>query len=63
MNIPDIKNDEALVQIIDELKYRLKARRINEFNMLEDFNLFLNSFIEKWYLDSDKHIFATLPKV
>lgn len=69
IQIPDISSRETLVRVVDELKYRLKARvsaRLvgpHKDNMLEDFNLLLNKFIKSWLLDSDPHSFATLPSI
>ena len=56
----DIKTDEDLVQVIDELKHRLKAG-IPYSPMKAEFNAVLNAFIRKWRLDTDPHAFATLP--
>ena len=76
MNIPDITSREVLISVIDELKYKLKARlkyklkarmhagfvREKADPMLESFNDLLNEFIEEWKLDKDPHCFATPPK-
>jgi hypothetical protein len=67
MQIPDIASRDVLVEIVDELKHRLKARIScgligpHKDNMLEDFDKLLNEFISRWKLDSDPHMFATLP--
>ena len=61
MKLPDIKDDETLVEIIDEIKFRLKIS-LPYSKMRDDFNNLLNQFISKWNLDEDQHNFASLPK-
>lgn len=64
--IPEqIITDEDLVQTIDEIKHRLKARigLGKDSPIATEFNDLLNMFIADWGLDSDSHAFATLPVV
>lgn len=57
MNIPDIDDDFTLIKIIDELKYRLKARKNSP--LCNEFDAFLNHFIDKHQLlDEDNHNFC-----
>lgn len=62
MQIPDITNKHILVEVVDELKYRLKARLASSGPdpILVDFNNVLNSFIKEWELNKDQHSFAAL---
>jgi hypothetical protein len=63
VNIPDISDDETLVKVIDELKYRIKGGRYgaNGRSLTEDFDTMLNVFICDNNLGSDQHSFASLP--
>jgi len=62
MSMRNIDSPEVLVNVIDELKYRLKCRTVHEYPMLESFDAALNKFIVWWELDGDQHSFATLPE-
>ena len=55
-----IKDDKDLVRIIDELKYKIKGSP--QTHMIFHFNNILNDFIDDYNLDTDPHMFATLPK-
>jgi hypothetical protein len=56
-----VRTDEELVELIDEIKFKLKMG-IPYSPLREDFNTLLNSFIEKWELNKEPHFFATLEK-
>jgi hypothetical protein len=55
----DVKTDEALVELLDELSFRLKPLR-TELGLA--FRKSLLAFIHANGLDWDPHNFATLPK-
>lgn len=57
----DIKTDLNAIEIINELKYYLKAREPNA-KIAEELNHQLDVIILKYQLDQDKHSFASLPK-
>lgn len=61
MNIPDIKNDQILVDVIDELKFRLKTRD-DQAHLTHAFNILLNEFIQNHQLNFDQNCFATNPQ-
>ena len=65
--IPDIRNDADAVLVIDELKYRLKARILldcqQEAPVAASLNQALNRIIREHGLDSDPGEFATTTKV
>lgn len=64
LNIPDITDDETLVRVIDELKYRIKGGKYNANgrSLTEDFDTALGIFIRENNLDGDPHTLASLPK-
>ena len=53
-----VDKDEILINIIDNLFYRLKG---NNSQLAHDLNTALNEIIEKHKLDTDQHHFATPP--
>lgn len=59
----EIKTDQQLVDLIDDIKHGLKVGLPEpRSHMREAFNEFLNEFIERMDLDGDPHRYATLPK-
>jgi len=64
LEIPDIKSDEMLVKVLDELKYRIKGGKYNAEgrSLTEAFDWELSRFIRNNGLDSDPHTLASMPK-
>lgn len=62
LEIPDLKGDEDVVKLIDELKYRLKPAFRTESPIALALNTALNRIIIDHKLDDDPHTFATMPK-
>jgi len=58
MSIPDIKDDETLVNVVDELLYRLKVG--HKSDMTSHLVFLMRGFAVKYGLDSDPHNFATM---
>lgn len=57
----DIKTDKDLIEVLDELKHRLKAGQPLSLFRTE-FNERLDDFIDAWGLASDPHAFVALPE-
>jgi hypothetical protein len=57
----DIDTDDELVDVIDELKFRLKSGTWDGQLMKVAFNELLNQFIEDWGLNGDPDAFASIP--
>ncbi len=63
IKIPLIKDDQTLIEVLDELKYALKQGNSNQTDFQKEFNSLLNSFISEWSLNKDEHIFVCgIPK-
>jgi len=62
IKIPDLDNDEIVVRVIDELKFRLKARMSapRATPIAENLNDSLNALIDKFRLGDKQHSFAEL---
>ena len=60
MQIRDIRTDRAAIEIIDELKYRLKMRGENT-PICDALNSALNKIIEDFSLGWSQHDFARAP--
>jgi len=63
MQLYEIFEDSTLVDIIDELKHRIKPLSSNGNSgtvLGRVFNEKLNEFIKEWHLDKDQHNFAKI---
>ena len=62
----DIRTDQDIVYLVDELIYRLKTMEGNNEDQWTDIakslNKHLNNFIDENDLGWDQHTFASLPK-
>lgn len=56
-----IKNDNDLVDALDELKHQIKEG-VRVGPMCRAFNEVLNKFIAQWHLDGNPHVFAEWPQ-
>lgn len=56
-----IKNDNDLVDVLDELKHQIKEG-VRVGPMCREFNEVLNKFISQWRLDGNPHVFAEWPQ-
>ena len=59
MEIPEIKNDETAIKVIDELKHRLKPGLLAGEVICSSLNDALNKLIKEHGLDSNPHMFAS----
>ena len=63
--IPEIESDQELIELIDELKHRIKGciRKNGKYSVMQsDFNNALDIIIRIHNLNTDPHMFASAPK-